>query len=598
MADFQTQIEDLTGSIGDTTALTSWLTDAAKEIINILPPKLKQKCTTATGVGTDFKVDLDGLGEVLYVTRENADAGYLAPCREIPSMYGGMATDSSNIMHYATATDPVYWIDGDNSGAATLYVKPTPTTNQPAIVHHIAYPTVIGTNTSIANFPDEAEYLVVLYAAIKACEYQMNVQFSKLPSDVSALTISVVAPAIPEGPSISYSNGSLTNDIAEAQDSVSFAQDSVSSAQDAIAVAQDAITAAQDPISVAQDAIVVAQDSITHGPTDAAGITDADAPSNATADSGSAYTKPGVAGTATSVTDVTALDSENTIDDFNGNSIEYDQWFATLAHLIEDEEDTELAEAQMDKIKTYIDAFKAEVDSAKAAMAATIKDAELATQASIRNAELDVSTNNTSMQTLAQASIANASNDVSASIAKMNQSTAAATAKMRESTSAATSKMSQSTSASIQKMVQSTSAATQKMVQSTGAATQKMSQSTGAAIAKMTQSTTAATQKMIQSTNVSLQNAAKTLEAAIQNYGAKIQKFQNEIQLYGVKVNDEINEYQQNLANYQAKIKRYTVDYGWYQNQRNQLKEDYHAGIQLLVNKGLPKQQDKREGAR
>jgi hypothetical protein len=583
LANYDADDGSTTGTSGELLTLhaNQWLTDGAKEVIHILPPKLKQKCTTATGVGTDFKVDLDGLGEVLYVTRENADAGYLAPCREIPSMYGGMATDSSNIMHYATATDPVYWIDGDNSGAATLYVKPTPTTNQPAIVHHIAYPTVVGTNTSIANFPDEAEYLVVLYAAIKACEYQMNVQFSKLPSDLSDLTISAVAPVVPEGPSISYSNGSLTDDIAVAQDAINSAQDAVSTAQDPI------IGGAQDAISTAQDAISVAQDAITVGPTDAAGITDIVAPSNATADSGSAYTKPGVAGSASSVTDVTALDSENTIDDFDGNSIEYDQWFATLAHLIEDEEDTELAEAQMDKIKTYIDAFKAEVDSAKAAMAATIKDAELATQVSIRNAELDVSTNNTSMQTLAQASIANASNDVSASIAKMNQSTAAATAKMRESTSAATSKMSQSTSAAIQ-----------KMVQSTGAATQKMSQSTGAAIAKMTQSTTAATQKMIQSTNVSLQNAAKTLEAAIQNYGAKIQKFQNEIQLYGVKVNDEINEYQQNLANYQAKIKRYTVDYGWYQNQRNQLKEDYHTGIQLLVNKGLPKQQDKREGAR
>ena len=173
MATFQTQIEDLTGSIGDTAAITSWLTDGAKEIINILPPKLKQKCTTATGVGTDFKVDLDGLGEVLYVTRENANSGYYTPCREIPSMYGGLSTDSTSMMYYATATDPVYWIDGDTSGAATLYVKPTPTADQPAILHHIAYPTISHSDSVIANFPDEAEYLVVLYASIKAIEYVM-----------------------------------------------------------------------------------------------------------------------------------------------------------------------------------------------------------------------------------------------------------------------------------------------------------------------------------------------------------------------------------------------------------------------------------------
>ena len=176
LANYDADDGSTTGTSGEVLTLhaNQWLTDGAKEVIHILPPKLKQKCTTATGVGTDFKVDLDGLGEVLYVTRENADAGYLAPCREIPSMYGGMATDSSNIMHYATATDPVYWIDGDNSGAATLYVKPTPTTNQPAIVHHVAYPTIVGSDDSVvANFPDELEYLVVLYAAIKIVERQL-----------------------------------------------------------------------------------------------------------------------------------------------------------------------------------------------------------------------------------------------------------------------------------------------------------------------------------------------------------------------------------------------------------------------------------------
>ena len=180
MANFDDQIRGLTsltisssGTSPTEAELTQFLTDGAKEVINSLPNALQEKCMTATGVGTDFKVDLDGLGEVLYVPRENADAGYLVPCREIPSMYGGLATDESSL-HYATVTDPVYWIDGDNSGAATLYVKPTPSTNQPAIVHHVAYPTIVGSDDSVvANFPDELEYLVVLYAAIKIVERQL-----------------------------------------------------------------------------------------------------------------------------------------------------------------------------------------------------------------------------------------------------------------------------------------------------------------------------------------------------------------------------------------------------------------------------------------
>ena len=37
MATFKVQIEDMGGSVGDDTALTSWLTDGAKEIINFMP---------------------------------------------------------------------------------------------------------------------------------------------------------------------------------------------------------------------------------------------------------------------------------------------------------------------------------------------------------------------------------------------------------------------------------------------------------------------------------------------------------------------------------------------------------------------------------
>ena len=142
---------------------------------------------TATGVGTDFKVDLDGLGEILYVTRKNADSGYYTECRKIPSSHGGLATDSTDLNYYATATDPVYWVDGDTSGAATLYVKPTPTANQTAILHHIGYPTVdVSAVSVIANFPDEAEYLVVLYTAIRQLLQYQNTMTTSWQSDITA----------------------------------------------------------------------------------------------------------------------------------------------------------------------------------------------------------------------------------------------------------------------------------------------------------------------------------------------------------------------------------------------------------------------------
>ena len=150
-----------------------WLTDGAKEVINQLPNKLKEKCMAITELTDANGTDLDGLGEVLFVQRETgASTSIYTPCRKIPSMYGGMAEDSISLHYFGTSTDPVYWVDGTGD-ASKLYVKPDPTGSIDVKIFHIAYPTVTHSQNTIVNFPDEAEYLVVLYAAIRATEHMM-----------------------------------------------------------------------------------------------------------------------------------------------------------------------------------------------------------------------------------------------------------------------------------------------------------------------------------------------------------------------------------------------------------------------------------------
>ena len=189
-----------------------WLVDAAREVTNILPPLLKEKCTTETTLNhSATTIDLDTLGgEVLYVNRLSADSGgSRIPCRKVPSMYGELSNDS-NSLYKASETDPVYWIlsSGD---AAILNVIPTPTENQTAIVYHVGYPSIAYNDTSIANFPDEAEYLVVLRAAITAAEYLLAIEedvelyipvISSLKSQyqegILALTTGNVVPSQPQ----------------------------------------------------------------------------------------------------------------------------------------------------------------------------------------------------------------------------------------------------------------------------------------------------------------------------------------------------------------------------------------------------------------
>ena len=174
MAVFKTQIQDIIGDFDDDVAINQFLTDGAKELINMMPPELKEKCTAETTLNNSATtMDMDGVGEILYVNRLSADSGgSRIPCRKVPSMYGELSNDS-NSLYKASATDPVYWILS-SSDATILNVIPTPTANQTAIVYHVAYPSITGSDDSvIANFPDELEYLVVLYASIKIVERQL-----------------------------------------------------------------------------------------------------------------------------------------------------------------------------------------------------------------------------------------------------------------------------------------------------------------------------------------------------------------------------------------------------------------------------------------
>ena len=113
MATFQTQIEDLTGSVSDTAALSSWLTDGARAVMSILPmSKLKRVASQDAFVNT---IDVEGK-KVLTVTRNDGTIDH--PCREVAPSMRGRITDSS-YMEYASATDPAFYIDNQ-----LLTVKP------------------------------------------------------------------------------------------------------------------------------------------------------------------------------------------------------------------------------------------------------------------------------------------------------------------------------------------------------------------------------------------------------------------------------------------------------------------------------------------
>jgi|TARA_R100001443_G_scaffold39547_5_gene52884 hypothetical protein len=171
MANFDVQIQDLIGTFSDQTAMDDFMTAGAKEVINALPLSMLYKCSDKTTLNNSPSslTNVDTKGRILSVLRLDADSsGIQRPCRYVESFKRGRVQDSVD-MEFATATDPVYLLY-DN----TLEIYPAPTANQTADVQFVSFPTVDASGEStIGDFPNESEHLVVLYASIKCLERQM-----------------------------------------------------------------------------------------------------------------------------------------------------------------------------------------------------------------------------------------------------------------------------------------------------------------------------------------------------------------------------------------------------------------------------------------
>ena len=164
MADFENRIDALTGfGVGtgtDQADITDWLVAGARAVVDFLSPtKLQRVASTTTFQNSQ---DVEGKKVISVMRKDENNNNKLMPCRQVAPIQKGRIQDS-NYMEYATTSDPAFWIDGD-----TLQVFPTSaSSNDMSLVHLNAGITVAYGDSTIANFPDEAEHAVVLFAARK-----------------------------------------------------------------------------------------------------------------------------------------------------------------------------------------------------------------------------------------------------------------------------------------------------------------------------------------------------------------------------------------------------------------------------------------------
>ena len=161
MATFSEQVVDLVGTFGDGTALNTFITEGANEVINAMPRPILERVADEVSV-TDGTTSSE-THKILYVLLDDQ------PCRLVPAFKRGRIQDSSD-MEFANASDPAYYIQDrkinvfPNSGTVKMVGVPVYNQGSP----------LSASESTIPNFPDEYEYLVTLYAAIKALNQILN----------------------------------------------------------------------------------------------------------------------------------------------------------------------------------------------------------------------------------------------------------------------------------------------------------------------------------------------------------------------------------------------------------------------------------------
>jgi hypothetical protein len=165
MATFSAQIQDLVGSFSDEAALDQFITEGANEVINSMPRNVMERVAEETAV-TDGTTTSEG-HKILYVLRN--DGTIDQPCRKVPAYKRGRIQDSSDMEH-ATTSDPAYYIQDGKinifpNGNGLMVSVPTYSQSSPLDASGLS---------TITNFPDEYEYLVTLYGAIKALQQNLS----------------------------------------------------------------------------------------------------------------------------------------------------------------------------------------------------------------------------------------------------------------------------------------------------------------------------------------------------------------------------------------------------------------------------------------
>ena len=562
MATFEAQVAGLTSlTIDDSSSptraeLNQFLTDGAKEVINQLPGHLLPLCA-ASQTFTSGSADTLTTGKILNVFRSDGDINQ--PCRKIPAKQKGRVSDPEE-MSYATITDPVFFIDNN-----TLDVLPS---GGSCSYSAVEYPTVSYTASAITAFPNEAEHLVALYGAVKSIQNVLGNLSDTIDSDTRFISFEDFFNLTEDG-----------NPFGDNDPGV-------------FSVSEVPPTPPSAPSYTSPDVSSVSISNVGVPPT---------------------YTAPTVAGATEALTATITDGTIGTDADFQ----DFSDWWEVLGHMIEDEEDTELASAQVQKISTYLRAYQEAMtnnlntyNKENVAYQAKLQEAIQQAQINSQKAQQDSSLTLQKEQQEYQSNLSKFSNEVQSYQAKVNKevqeygqkftkyqfevNTAFQSWSKTESDSLAQynvdvqnelnefNKENVAYQGKLQESIQQAQITSQAAQQQAQIDSQDAQKETELTLSKEVQEYQAKLSKysaevQTYQANVSkeVQQYSNNLTADIQAYQQKIAKYSNEIQSYQAEVSSKIN-------NYNAQIQKQNTDYQWLAGRYTQLSANYESGLQKL----------------
>ena len=168
-ASFKDQVDALTGfGTTENDALSDWLTAGARSVLNSLP--LNKLERIASNENFTNNIDVEGKKILAVVRKDNNHASKIyTPCRKLPPSMMGRVNDT-NYMEAASESDPAYIIQND---VLNTYPASNSSSDSRVVFVNSSITSAHG-DTSISNFPDEAEYAVVLFAARQALERKIS----------------------------------------------------------------------------------------------------------------------------------------------------------------------------------------------------------------------------------------------------------------------------------------------------------------------------------------------------------------------------------------------------------------------------------------